>query len=73
MKRTIRILAECEVREGRDIYTRAGFYLGQAESKEQAELWAASGRLARLCKRAADGDTPSKEEFAAALAGLLAA
>jgi hypothetical protein len=75
MKRlnNIRILSECETRGEtlREVHTRAGFYLCTAATPEHAKLFAQSGKMAKLCKRAAEGDVPSREEFEEVVQPLL--
>jgi hypothetical protein len=76
MKRlnNIRILSDLEVRGDtlRDVHARAGYYLCTAATPEHAKLFAQSGKMASLCKRAAEGDTPSREEFEEVVQPLLA-
>jgi hypothetical protein len=71
-QRRVALLTRCEAR-GREVYTAGGQYLGLAETPERAAAWAEVGELLKLCKRGADGQPPSQEEFAAAVGRLLKA
>jgi hypothetical protein len=75
MKRlnNIRILSDMETRGEnlREVHSISGFYVATAVTPEHAKLFAQSSRLAKLCKRAADGDTPTREEFEEVVEPLL--